>query len=143
MATASGFDVMMIAFRFLILTLLLVITPASAQKPDEPAIQTVISSQLEALNKGDQNAAFAFASPMIQGMFQDAANFMAMVERGYPQVYRSRAHRFLDLKNADGRLIQRVLIESDAGTVVGNYEMVLINGGWRINGVSFDPAGDA
>ena len=115
--------------------------PAHAQSAHETAIRDVISHQLEAMNRGDGTAAFAFASPMIQSMFGDAPTFMRMVEMGYPQVYRSRGHRFLKLDAGDdGRLVQRVLVESDAGTVVARYEMVEIDGRWRINGCSIEKA---
>src|SRR4029453_467833 len=113
-------------------------TTAVAQSPQETAIRGVIARQLEAMNRGDGVAAFALASPAIQSIFGDAANFMRMVERGYPQVYRSRSHRFLKLDSTQGRLIQRVLIESDSGTVVARYEMVEIDGAWRINGCSIE-----
>ncbi|HJZ34201.1 MAG TPA: DUF4864 domain-containing protein [Hyphomicrobiaceae bacterium] len=122
-----------------ILMLMLAMTSAmAAETPRETAIHAVIAGQLAAINRGDGVAAFAFASPAIQSQFGDATNFMRMVERGYPQVYRSRRHRFLKLWDADGRLIQRVLIESDAGTVVASYEMVEIDGRWRINGCTID-----
>jgi Domain of unknown function (DUF4864) len=113
-------------------------TTAVAQSPQETAIRGVIARQLEAMNRGDGVAAFALASPAIQSIFGDAANFMRMVERGYPQVYRSRSHRFLKLDSTQGRLIQRVLIESDTGTVLARYEMVEIDGAWRINGCSIE-----
>ena len=112
---------------------------AIAQSPQETAIRGVIASQLQAMQRGDGMAAFALASPAIQWLFGDAANFMRMVEVGYPQVYRSRGHRFLQLDASQGRLIQRVLIESDAGTVVARYEMVEVDGAWRINGCSLEP----
>jgi hypothetical protein len=63
---------------------------------------------------------------------------MAMVEKSYPQVYRSRGHRFLKLDSVDGRLIQRVMIESEKGMVVARYEMVEIDGTWRINGCALE-----
>jgi Domain of unknown function (DUF4864) len=113
---------------------------ALAQAPDESGIREVISRQLEAMNRDDGSAAFGFASPMIQSMFGDAPAFMRMVQQGYPQVYHSRGHRFLKLDTSDGRLVQRVLIESDAGTVVARYEMVEIGGAWRINGCAIEKA---
>jgi hypothetical protein len=79
-------------------------TTAVAQSPQETAIRGVIARQLEAMNRGDGVAAFALASPAIQSIFGDAANFMRMVEGGYPQVYRSRSHRFLKLDSTQGRL---------------------------------------
>jgi uncharacterized protein DUF4864 len=109
-----------------------------AQSAMEMATRDVIGRQLEAMNHGDGVAAFAFASPAIQTIFGDAANFMRMVERGYPQIYRSRRHRFLQFDSSGGELIQRVLIESDSGTVVARYEMVEIDGAWRINGCTIE-----
>jgi Domain of unknown function (DUF4864) len=121
-----------------IVLLAIAATTAVAQSPQETAIRGVIARQLEAMNRGDGAAAFALASPAIQSIFGDAANFMRMVERGYPQVYRSRSHRFLKLDSTQGRLVQRILIESDTGTVVARYEMVEIDGAWRINGCSIE-----
>jgi hypothetical protein len=114
--------------------------PALAQAPNEPAIRDVIARQLDAMNRGDHVAAFGFASPTIQSMFGDAANFMRMVELGYPQVFRSRSHRFLELDTSGGRIVQPVLVESDAGTVVARYEMVEIDGVWRINACTIEQA---
>ena len=122
------------------IVLLAIASTAIAQSPQETAIRGVIARQLEAMNRGDGAAAFALASPAIQSLFGDAANFMRMVERGYSQVYRSRSHRFLKLDSTEGRLIQRVLIESDTGIVVARYEMVEIDGAWRINGCSIEQA---
>ncbi len=127
--------------HFLTVVMLLAWAPiAVAQHPDEARIREVITRQLDAMNRGDHAAAFAIASPAIQTMFQDAPTFMRMVQLGYPQVYRSRNHRFLKLDTSDGRLIQRVLIESDAGTVVARYEMIEIDGRWRINGCAIEQA---
>src|SRR5262245_38127589 len=111
----------------------------AAETPREAAIHAVIAGQLAAINRGDGVAAFAFASPAIQSIFGDAANFMRMVEHGYPQIYRSRRHRFLQLDRSGAELIQRVLIESDRGSVVARYEMVKIEGTWRINGCTIEP----
>jgi Domain of unknown function (DUF4864) len=105
-----------------------------AQAPDEAKIPEVITRQLDAMHRDDAAAAFAIASPAIQSIFQDAPTFMRMVQLGFPQLYRSRNHRFLKLDTSDGRLIERVLIESDVGTVVARYELVEIDGLWRING---------
>lgn len=127
------------------LLLLLAWAPAAlAQLPDEARIRDTITRQLNAMNRGDEAAAFAIASPMIQGMFLDAPTFMRMVQQGFPQVYRSRGHQYLKLVSTDdGRLVQRVLIEHDGGSVVARYEMVEIDGVWRINGCSLETAQDA
>jgi hypothetical protein len=109
-----------------------------AQTAHETALREAITRQLEAMNRGDAAAAFAIASPAIQKHFGDAPTFMGVVERSYPQVYRSRSHRFLKLDIVDDKLIQRVLIESDSGTVVALYEMIQIDGAWRINSCTIE-----
>ena len=125
--------------RIVGLAVLLAWAPAVlAQSATETALRETITRQLDAMKRGDAPAAFAIASPAIQAMFGDAGNFMSMVERGYPQIHRARSHRFLKLDAAEGKLIQRVLIESDIGLAVARYEMVVIDGAWRINGCSLE-----
>jgi hypothetical protein len=120
-------------------------TAATAQSAREPAVEAVITRQLEAFRGNDAAAAFAIASPDIQALFGSSDRFMAMVASGYPQVHRSLSHRFLRLERMpDGRLAQRVLIEGAAGgTVVAVYDMVEIDGVWRINGCVIEKGSDA
>lgn len=131
------------AYLLAAIMLLAWVPPAGAQELDESKIQEVITRQLDAMHRDDEAAAFAIASPAIQSMFQDAPTFMRMVQLGFPQLYRSRNHRFLKLDTSDGRLIERVLIESDVGTVVARYELVEIGGLWRINGCILEQSEDA
>ena len=123
-----------------VVMLLATASAARAQFIDEAKLRSVITSQLDAMSRGDETAAFAIASPEIQTLFQDAPTFMRTVRQGYPQVFRSRSHRFVKLETIGGKLIQRVFVESDSGTVVARYEMVEIDGVWRINGCSFETA---
>ncbi len=102
---------------------------------DQAAIRRIIESQIEAFRRDDEAAAFAHASPMIQGMFGSAANFMAMVRTLYPPVHRPRAVEFTDLVEEDGRLIQKVeLIGPDGAPALALYTMVRGPEGWRIDG---------
>ena len=111
------------------------IAPLSAQQSRDAAIQVVITQQLDAFKGNDGAGAFKHASPMIQGMFRDPGTFLGMVQTGYPQIYRSRSAKFLKLGVVDGRLVQTVLIEGADGTfVTAAYEMVELDGVWRING---------
>ncbi len=114
---------------------LLAISPAKAQS--NAPIEAVIARQLDAFKRNDAATAFAIASPMIQGMFGDAVAFLRMVENGYPQIFRARSTRFVKLATVEGRLIQTVLIEGlDGSVITAAYEMVEIDGQWRINGVT-------
>ena len=110
---------------------------------DDAGIRSVITAQLEALKRGDGEAAFAIASPAIQEIMQDVPAFMALVAKGYPQLLQSNRHRFLKLERVGGTLVERVMIESDKGSVVARYEMIEIDGHWRINGCTLEERQDA
>ena len=107
-----------------------------ATPEDRAAIKSVIERQLAAFASDDGEAAFAFASPAIRGLFGTAENFMAMVRDGYRAVYRPRSVAFSDLVEAGGTLIQLVdLVGPDDAPVVAAYEMLrLPDRSWRING---------
>jgi len=107
---------------------------ASAEAPSND-IQAVILEQMKSFQADDAAGAFAHASPNIQKRFGNAGRFLAMVAKGYPQIYRSSDATFLDLERAHGRLFQRVLVTGqDGSTVLAAYSMVEIDGVWRIDG---------
>lgn len=103
---------------------------------DRAAIRAVIEGQLAAFQRDDGTAAFAAASPMIQGMFVDPERFMAMVRGLYPPVYRPRIVQFGALGPIDGRLVQKVeLVGPDGAPALALYTMVRgPDGAWRIDG---------
>lgn len=105
----------------------------SAQSTD---IEDVISKQIEAFRAGDLDSAYDFASPDIQSLFGSAERFGAMVRDGYPMVWRPSDFRFLELTEARGAHWQRVLVTDVQGVFHEfEYQMLLIEGRWRINGV--------
>ncbi|MGD9764033.1 MAG: DUF4864 domain-containing protein [Candidatus Binatia bacterium] len=120
----------------LVLTATLWVVAALAGEPArEERIRAVIGQQLDAIQRHDAEGAFALASPAIQAMFRTPDNFLRMVEKGYPQIYRLRSASFLELFDEDGRLMQKVLVQSKDGKfVMALYEMVEIEGHWRVNG---------
>ena len=104
--------------------------------PPEPGIETTIRSQIDAFLADDFATAFTFASPNIQGLFGSPDRFGAMVRQGYPMVWRPSDVQFLDLREMNGRLWQRVMVRDAAGTFhVLDYQMIEADGRWRINGV--------
>ena len=110
---------------------------AHAQTPsDRAAIQSVIVGQLDAFQHDDAGAAFEKASPMIKDMFGTAGNFLSMVQRGYPPVYRAQQSVFAGLSQEDGRIIQRVeLVGPDGRDYLALYIMEQQpDGTWKING---------
>lgn len=107
----------------------------TAQTPQTSGIESTIRAQIEAFRRDDGPAAFAFASPTIQGQFQTPERFLDMVRRGYAPVYRPQSIRFLGLEEQGGRLVQRVLLAGpDGALVTAVYAMVMIDGAWRIDG---------
>ena len=116
---------------------------AVAEEASETAIHDVITRQLDAIKKDDASEAFSIASPDIQTIFGNSAMFMSMVQRGFPQIYRSVGHKFLNIDTSAGKLKQRVLIESEKGSVIVQYDMIEIDGHWRINGCLIEKVDEA
>ena len=109
---------------------------AADDLPSNPSIQSTISSQIEAFRADDFDEAFSFASPNIRNMFGTSDNFGLMVRRGYPMVWRPGELKFLELRDDQGLLWQKVLVQDQDGSYfVLDYQMVETSDGWRINGV--------
>jgi hypothetical protein len=121
----------------LTLTLLALPLGALAQgADDQAAIEAVIADQLSDFNARDVPGAWEHASPTIQGIFGTAQNFGDMVENGYPMVWDNSDAQFLELRQENGALRQKVLIDDAEGRGwVLDYEMIELPEGWRINGV--------
>ena len=101
-----------------------------------PEIEATIDAQIDAFLKDDLARAYSFASPGIQGLFGNHQRFGQMVRNGYPMVWRPADVRYLKLREVKGALWQRVLIRDRAGGVhLLDYQMVRVDGNWRINGV--------
>jgi hypothetical protein len=107
-------------------------TPSAA---DEAAIQTTITRQLDAFRHDDAEGAFALAAPTIQGLFGTSGNFLAMVQKAYPPVYRPKSYDFTSLTNQDGDIVQMVeLIGPDGLAYTARYTMEQeADGSWRIS----------
>lgn len=109
-----------------------------AEDANETAIQGVISSQFSAFLEKDVDAAWSYASPLIQNMFRTPENFGRMVENGYPMVYTPSETRFLELRDVDGALWQKVRVRDMSGQYhLLDYKMVETDGGWLIDAVQF------
>jgi hypothetical protein len=96
----------------LLLTLLLGLS-APARADDVAAAQNIIRSQEQAFSRDD--AAYSYASPALQEVFQRPEIFMLMVQQGYAPVYRHRSFEFGEARAADGHIAQRVNIVDDNG----------------------------
>ena len=85
---------------------------ARAQSPvpdeDQAGIEALISGQFADFQKGDLEAAFDKASPMIRQLFQTPGRFGDMVRGSYPAIWAGEDVTFLGLRDEGGRLLQRV-----------------------------------
>lgn len=101
-----------------------------------PNIEETINRQIEAFRADDFAEAFTFASPNIRQMFGTPDNFGVMVRRGYPMVWRPGQLDFLELRNEQGLIWQKVMVRDQEGVFfVLDYQMIETPEGWRINGV--------
>ena len=116
---------------------LAVAVPAHSQSSADPAVQNVITSQIQAFRSGDDDRAFSFASPRIRAMFGSSGNFMDMVKNGYQPVYAPRNFTFGRAIERDGTFYQEVLVTGPDGLEwVALYTLERIeDGSTRITGV--------
>ena len=111
-------------------------SPAAEVLPPEPGIESTIRSQIDAFLIDDFATAFTFASPNIKSLFGSSERFGQMVRNGYPMVWRPGELRFLELRDIDGALWQKVMIRDQAGEFhMLDYQMIEGPEGWQINGV--------
>lgn len=109
---------------------------ATAATAQEGPIEGVIQSQIEAFLADDMEAAFDHASPAIKRVFRSPERFGAMVENGYPMVYRPSEVEYLERRDFGEGVLQRVLMRDAAGVPwVLEYQMIEGAEGWVINGV--------
>lgn len=122
--------------RHILLPLILALGLTGAARADEAAMRSVISDQIEAFLNENPTRAFEFASPFIQRKFGTPETFGDMVRRGYPMVWQPSDVTFLDLEVIDGTPVQSVQMRGPGGkSWIVDYEMVEVDGAWRINGV--------
>lgn len=116
--------------------------PTDVVPRDDPsvAIRQIIERQLAAFNAENTELAFSFAAPMIQRMFGTPEKFGAMVERQYSAIRHSSGAVFLDLRQVQGRFIQRVrVLGTDGAIMTASFVMMqLFDGSWRIGSVLID-----
>ena len=114
--------------------------PAQAQ---QSAFESIISQQIEAFRTGDNEAAFSFAAPALQRLFQTPDNFIAMVKRGYLAVYAPRRFSFPGTEtDPQGRPVQLVeVVDGDGRVWTARYTFEQQpDGSWRIAAVTLEKA---
>ena len=133
-----------------VFVLLVAVGLAQAARADEldstqaAAIRSVIENQMAAFKVDDGPAAFAYASPTIQELFQTPEIFMSMVKTGYAPVYRPQEVEFRELMQAARGPVQVVhIVGPDGSAVLALYSMEQQpDGSWRIDGCTLTEAPD-
>lgn len=142
--------------KSLVLALVLAIAPALAPalasaQPARPqplaaddarAVRAVVEAQLKAFADDRAAQAFAHAAPAIQAQFGDAAQFMAMVRRSYPMLFKPASVAFMQPEAADGIVLQGVRFRDREGRLwQAAYQLERQpDKRWRINGCAVAPA---
>ncbi|MFI5014955.1 MAG: DUF4864 domain-containing protein [Hyphomicrobiales bacterium] len=118
--------------------------PAAAfSEGDRADSRAVIERQIDAFRRDDREAAFAFASPGLRAIFQDADRFMAMVKNGYQPVYRPKSYAFTGVSETTTGLTETLSIEDAQGqawTAVYTLEKQP-DGSWKITSCRLERAG--
>jgi Domain of unknown function (DUF4864) len=105
---------------------------------DARAVRTVVEAQLAAFAVDDAAKAFSYAAPNVREAVGTPAGFMAMVQSGYPVVYRPASVAFLKANGKDDDVIQRVQMTDASGeSWLAIYSLQRQkNKTWRITGCS-------
>lgn len=110
---------------------------APAQGVDTAGIRAVIERQIAAFLRDDVDAAWTFAAPSIQGKFATPENFGRMVREGYPMIWRPERYSVGEVSETPGGPVQTVtFVDTDGTAWEADYTMRLVDGDWRIAGVS-------
>ena len=127
-------------FRSILLTLAMTTATAAAAK-DADEVQNTIAAQLAAFEAETLAEAFAIASPTIQQMFGTPEVFGRMVQRDYPMIYDPARVVYLERHDMGTAIYQEILFTDQSGVSHSFlYELILIDGAWRINGVYRHPS---
>jgi len=112
--------------------------PALADDPGgaEDA-RAIIQSQLDAFEAESVDEAYEYAAPNIRRMYPTPGIFGQMVKRGYPMVWDRADMEFLEARKLGDGIVQRLrLIDGKGQPYIAEYMMIMVDGAWRIAGVS-------
>ena len=131
-------------FQWLATAMMLVLlqafaVPAHAQalsSADEKSVRAVVEGQLAAFAKDNAKKAFSFAAPNVREAVGNAPDFLNMVRRDYPVVYRPASVAFLKVEGKDGDAIQRVqMLDASGNSWLALYSLARQKDkSWRITG---------
>ena len=110
--------------------------PAEAG-PHDDSFRSTIGAQLDAFQQDDWNKAYSYASPTIQRIFPSPEGFGRMVTGGYEMIWRPSSVEFGEARQTSRGWAQAVRFTDRRGRdYIADYFMVMIDGVWRIDGVT-------
>lgn len=102
----------------------------------ETTPKATISAQLAALEQRSYAEAFRYVSPRIQQVFKTPTAFGNMVIRDYPMIHDPENVLYLETHDLGRSVYQEmVFVDGEGRSHSFLYEMVQVDGAWRINGV--------
>jgi len=111
-------------------------TSKAISPADTQGARAAIQAQLKVFAADDAQRAFSFATPQLRQMFGTPENFIAMVRRGYPVVYRPASVAFLKPERDGEALVQAVhMTDADGVLWLALYHLERQpDKSWRIGG---------
>lgn len=107
----------------------------AAEGGADPEIQSTITAQIDAFNRGDAAGAESFASPGIRAMFPDAGSFLGMVRHSYGALVHPRSTHFDPTVTAGDGTVQHVtVVDADGVVWTAVYSLEKVDGHWTISG---------
>ncbi|MGC6491385.1 MAG: DUF4864 domain-containing protein [Myxococcota bacterium] len=103
---------------------------------DASAIQNLIQAQISAFKRDDAVSAYALTSPSIRETFRTPKDFLSMVRRSYPSIYRPKAYElgsYMVTPSGLGQLIDVLGPEEELVTALYLLEKQR-DGTWRSHG---------
>ncbi|WP_298241510.1 DUF4864 domain-containing protein [uncultured Bradyrhizobium sp.] len=129
----------------LLVAISLVFSSTAALADSVAAAREVIVAQEQAFVRGDASAAYSHAAPAIREIFPAPDIFMAMVQKGYPPVYRHKSFEFGESRVEGGWIAQRVhIIDANGEAWEALYTLEQqADGSYKITGCSLLKAGQS
>lgn len=98
------------------------------------AVVGVIRDQLAAFRSHDLDMAYAYAAPALQRQVPEA-DFMAIVQRGYRQIWDNRGAEYGIVRDDGGEATVTVRVIGRDGSAQFDYVLAKVGTVWRISGV--------
>jgi hypothetical protein len=114
---------------------------SETEASDSATFRGLVAGQMSAFSSGDAAAAWSYAAPGIQRMFQTPERFIAMVRRSYAPVHAPRRVSYGDIRDTPRGPELEVFVTGPKGRdwlAVYSFEQQA-DGSWKISGCRLEP----